>query len=120
MATFHIKRIYETPEPQDGKRILVDRLWPRGMKKERAKLDAWEKELAPSSDLRKSWGHDSSRFKDFACAYRAELDSRPEVETFLSSLHPDDTITLLYAAKDPQVNHAVVLRDYLAQQQEDL
>ena len=76
MATFGIKRIYEDPASEDGTRILVDRLWPRGISKERAALDGWHKELAPSPELRKWWGHDAARMDEFAAAYEAELDQR--------------------------------------------
>ncbi len=117
MATFGIKRIYEDPEPEDGTRILVDRLWPRGISKERAALAGWHKELAPSPELRKWWGHDPDRMDEFGAAYEAELDQRPVVDGFLAGLAPDERVTLLYAAKDPQVNHARILCDYLTRRQ---
>ena len=118
MATFGIKRIYEDPASEDGTRILVDRLWPRGISKERAALAGWHKELAPSPELRKWWGHDAARMDEFGAAYEAELDQRPEVDEFLARLAPDERVTLLYAAKDPRVNHARILCAYLTQRQQ--
>lgn len=108
-----IKRIYEEPAASDGFRVLVDRLWPRGMTKERAALDLWLKAVAPSPSLRKWFGHDPAKFAEFQARYVAELDANTAVEDLrcICAEHPD--VTLLYAAKDPQVNHALVLRDYL-------
>ena len=109
-----IKRIYDEPVPEDGYRILVDRLWPRGMRKERAALDMWMKDIAPSSELRRWFGHDPERFDDFAQRYRSELDvNKTAVEELARLLLEHRTITLLYAAKSPICNHAVVLRDYM-------
>ena len=108
-----IKRIYESPEAPDGYRVLVDRLWPRGMTKERAALDLWLKDVAPSPLLRKWFGHDPAKFAEFRMRYIAELDANAAVDNLrhICAEYPD--VTLLYAAKDPQVNHALVLRDYL-------
>lgn len=108
-----IKRIYEEPAASDGFRVLVDRLWPRGMTKERAALDLWLKAVSPSPSLRKWFGHDPEKFAEFQARYVAELDANTAVEDLrcICAEHPD--VTLLYAAKDPQVNHALVLRDYL-------
>ncbi|KAA8816760.1 DUF488 domain-containing protein [Bifidobacterium rousetti] len=109
-----IKRIYDGPDAQDGYRILVDRLWPRGMTKERATLDLWMKDIAPSTDLRKWFGHDPARFTDFANRYRAELDANEEtVDELRRIILTHGKVTLLYAAKDPDINHAAVLRDYM-------
>lgn len=109
-----IKRVYDEPDSQDGYRILVDRLWPRGMTKERAALDLWMKGIAPSTDLRKWFGHDPARFTDFANRYRAELDANEEtVDELRRIILTHGKVTLLYAAKDPDVNHAAVLRDYM-------
>ncbi|TPF87485.1 hypothetical protein BW13_00005 [Bifidobacterium sp. UTCIF-37] len=109
-----IKRVYDEPDSQDGYRILVDRLWPRGMTKERAALDLWMKGIAPSNDLRKWFGHDPARFTDFANRYRAELDANEEtVDELRRIILTHGKVTLLYAAKDPDVNHAAVLRDYM-------
>ncbi len=123
-----IKRIYESPEAPDGYRVLVDRLWPRGMTKERAALDLWMKDVmltsppgergrikdvAPSPQLRKWFGHDPARFAEFRAQYITELDANAAAEELLRICAEYPDVTLLYAAKDPQVNHALVLRDYL-------
>ena len=111
-----IKRIYAPPEPGDGKRILVDRLWPRGISKERAQLSDWMKDVAPSRELRQFFGHAPERMAAFAEAYRRELQAEAEkqacVKTLLA-LDREGPVTLLYAAKDPQINHAAVLLAYL-------
>ncbi len=111
---FKLKRVYEEPAHADGYRVLVDRLWPRGVSKAAAKLDLWLKEIAPSAELRTWFGHDPQKFAAFAEAYRAELDHNPAVET-LRAAAVQQTVTLLYAARDEQINHAVVLKDYLEQ-----
>ncbi|KAB7789032.1 DUF488 domain-containing protein [Bifidobacterium leontopitheci] len=114
-VNIRVKRIYDEPEPDDGCRILVDRLWPRGMSRERAALDLWLKDIAPSPELRKWFGHDPARFAEFAERYRAELDANVEtVDALREIITAHDTVTLLYAAKNPLVNHAVVLRGYMA------
>ncbi len=108
-----IKRVYDAPSKEDGFRVLIDRLWPRGISKEAARLDAWAKELAPSTALRKQFAHDPARFAEFTERYRAELADRQDaVKEFQASVI-GETLTLLYAAADPVHNHAVVLRDYL-------
>jgi uncharacterized protein YeaO (DUF488 family) len=107
-----IKRVYEKPSRTDGVRILVDRLWPRGLKKEDAALDHWAKDLAPSSELRKWFDHKPKRFEEFARRYRDELKHNPAVET-AHSYAKHGHVTLLYAAHDPACNQAVVLADYL-------
>ncbi len=108
-----MKRVYEAPGDEDGFRVLVDRLWPRGLRKEAARLDAWAKDLAPSSELRRWFAHDPAKFIEFTARYRRELAGhRGAIEQLLSAA-TDDTLTLLYAAKDPVHNHAVVLRAYL-------
>ncbi|MBW3087437.1 DUF488 domain-containing protein [Bifidobacterium sp. 82T24] len=110
-----VKRIYDEPEPDDGYRILVDRLWPRGMSRQRAALDLWMKDIAPSSELRTWFGHDPARFSEFSQRYREELDANAEaVASLLDIILTHETVTLLYAAKNPLINHAVVLRDYMA------
>lgn len=114
MVNVSIKRIYDEPSPQDGYRILVDRLWPRGVSKERAALDLWMKAIAPSPELRRWFGHDPERFDEFAEQYRRELDANTEAVDELKRVCSEhDAVTLLYAAKDPIVNHAAVLREYL-------
>ncbi|MFB6084857.1 DUF488 domain-containing protein [Haloarcula rubripromontorii] len=107
------KRIYEDPDPEDGTRVLVDRLWPRGVSKEEAQLDDWMQEVAPSDDLREWFDHDSDRWDEFSERYRDELDDRAEqVDRLLESAR-SGTLTLLYAAADEEHNNAVVLADYL-------
>lgn len=114
MDNISIKRIYDEPSPQDGYRILVDRLWPRGVSKERAALDLWMKAIAPSPELRRWFGHDPERFDEFAEQYRRELDANTEAVDELESVCSEQgDVTLLYAAKDPIINHAEVLREYL-------
>lgn len=111
-----IKRIYEEPREDDGLRLLVDRLWPRGISKERARLDGWLKELAPSSRLRTEFGHKAERFEAFTALYRAELDASPGAQAAAQGVlrqSREGTVTLLYGAKDPKINHAVVLKAYL-------
>ncbi|QYN61339.1 DUF488 family protein [Bifidobacterium asteroides] len=115
MGQVDIKRIYEQAADEDGVRILVDRLWPRGVSKERAALSGWLKDVAPSPDLRRWWHHDPDRFEDFARRYCIELDDNPALEDLLSIAREHDRTTLVYAAKDPAVNHALILRDYVRQ-----
>lgn len=116
MPVFAIKRIHEAPEPTDGRRVLVDRLWPRGVSKDRATLDDWQKDLAPSVELRQWFNHEPARFKEFAAHYLNELRANRAVDVFLAAVHGQHT-TLLYAAKDPAINHAVVLARYLNRRQ---
>ncbi|MGI6361554.1 MAG: DUF488 domain-containing protein [Bacillota bacterium] len=111
-----IRRIYDPILESDGMRFLVDRLWPRGISKKGAHLDGWLKELAPSVDLRIWFGHKAENFEQFAALYRAELDGNAEAKAtgrriILQS--KQNMVTLLYGAKDPQINHAVILKDYL-------
>ncbi len=107
-----IQRVYDH-EPREGAVFLVDRLWPRGVRKDELKLDGWVKDAAPSTELRQWFGHRSERFAEFARRYRAELDAHPEVLQPLRDAAARGPVTLLYAAKDPVHNQAVVLRDYL-------
>ncbi len=112
-----IKRVYDPPEPEDGKRVLVDRLWPRGLSKQAAALDAWFKHLAPSDALRHDFGHDPAKWPEFRERYREELaglaeEGRREVDE-LAALIRAGTVTLCFAAHDPQRNNAVVLGEYL-------
>lgn len=108
-----IKRAYEPAEPSDGYRVLVDRIWPRGVSKEDARLDEWARELAPSSELRKWFGHDPQRFAEFRRRYLAEL--RPEREQLaeLRRRARRETVTLVYGARDAEHNDAVVLAELL-------
>jgi uncharacterized protein YeaO (DUF488 family) len=107
-----IKRVYDAPAETDGVRVLVDRLWPRGMTKERAAIDIWAKDIAPSPDLRKWFDHEPERFEPFAEAYRKELAASPAPAALLAELRGRHA-TLLYGAHDPAINHAVVLAAYL-------
>lgn len=111
-----IKRIYEPAQDGDGVRVLVDRLWPRGISKDKANLDEWAKELAPSTELREWFGHRPERFDEFSARYKAELDANPPAQKDLEEIlekSKGSMVTLLYGAKDPQINQAVVLKEYL-------
>lgn len=108
-----LKRIYEQPEDQDGKRILVDRLWPRGISKEKARVDLWLKDIAPSAELRKWFGHDPAKWAEFQKRYREELKSEREALAILKKEAAKGAFTLLYGAKDEKYNQAVVLQKVL-------
>lgn len=110
--TFQIKRIYEPATRSDGIRVLVDRLWPRGMKKSNAHIDHWMKDVAPSPALRVWFGHEPERFAEFKKRYVEELAGNPELAE-LRKLGKGGLVTLLYGARDPEVNHAVVLQSVL-------
>jgi uncharacterized protein YeaO (DUF488 family) len=107
------RRVYETPEPSDGTRFLVERLWPRGMKKEALKLDGWLKEVAPSAELRRWFGHDPAKWKEFRRRYFTELDQHPEAWQPIQEAARRGTVTLLYSARDTAHNSAVALKAYL-------
>ncbi len=109
-----LKRIYEEPSPEDGLRVLVDRLWPRGVRRDRAAVDLWPRDLAPSPELREWFGHDPERFAEFRHRYLAELDARTEALAELAERSAGGPLTLLFAARDRQHNHAVVLAEALA------
>jgi len=113
MTSWRIKRIYEEPAGTDGYRALVDRLWPRGISKETAHLDEWCKDVAPSTEARRDFGHDPSRFEEFRDRYRAELKASGAAEVLVERLADQPVVTLLYAAHDPRFNHAVVLQEVL-------
>ena len=110
---FRIKRIYAPPAADDGRRILVDRLWPRGLTKDGARLDEWLKEIAPSDELRKSFCHDPARWEEFRKRYRDELQGHGELVERLRDEARKGTVTLLFAAKDEEYNNAVVLAEML-------
>lgn len=114
MGALRIKRVYVPPAPDDGSRILVDRLWPRGVAKKATDLDLWLKEIAPSTALREWFGHDPARFAEFRQKYREELDGNPEPVARIAALAKNGDVTLLYAARNPRMNHAAVLAEYLA------
>jgi uncharacterized protein YeaO (DUF488 family) len=108
-----LKRVYERPGIGDGVRILVDRLWPRGLSRQEASADFWLKDAAPSAVLRRWYGHDPRRWKRFAKKYRAELSQEPEVLELLDDLRRRAPVTLLFGARDAAHSHAVVLREVL-------
>lgn len=111
-----IKRIYDFFQESDGTRLLVDRLWPRGISKENAHLDGWVKILAPSPQLRIWFAHRAENFEKFAELYRAELDTDAEAQAAARQVilqSKENMVTLLYGAKDPQINHAIILKKYL-------
>jgi uncharacterized protein YeaO (DUF488 family) len=111
-GTVRVARIYDEPTSGDGRRILVDRLWPRGVSKDRAKLDDWCKEIAPSTELRRWYGHDPERFEEFSARYRAELSEGEQGEA-LSRIAGDarnGVVTLLTATKVPEISEAVVIK----------
>lgn len=111
------KRVYDTPDPGDGMRVLVDRLWPRGLSKERARVDVWLKDVAPSRELRAWFGHDPVKFEEFRRRYEAELATEPARSALaeLRELARKQHVTLVFAAHDTEHCNAVVLRELLAQ-----
>jgi len=108
-----LKRAYEPAEPSDGRRVLIDRLWPRGVSRSQAHLDAWEKDLAPSPELREWFAHDPLRFAEFGRRYEAELRSQRKLLSALRSRAQRGTLTLVYGARDTEHNGAVVLAGVL-------
>lgn len=117
-----LKRVYDPPETADGERLLVDRLWPRGLRKEVAQLNGWLKDLAPSSELRSWFAHDPQRWPEFQARYQAELRT-PEKESLIRDLAQKarfGRVTLLFAARDPERNNAVVLKGVIEQVQQDM
>lgn len=108
-----IKRAYEQPDPADGKRVLVERLWPRGVTKEKAALDDWLKEIAPSPELRRWYSHEVARWDEFCTRYRAELETHADLVDSLREDARQGPLTLIYAAHDQEHNSALVLRDVL-------
>ena len=111
-----VKRVYDPACEADGFRVLVDRLWPRGVSKERAALDAWAKSIAPSDDLRRFFGHVPERYPEFARRYRAELAANPAFPEFLDALAGHPVVTLLFGARDTEHNEAVVLSGVVTDQ----
>jgi uncharacterized protein YeaO (DUF488 family) len=108
-----LKRVYDEAAKDDGFRVLVDRLWPRGVSKDRARLDLWAKDVAPSPDLRVAFHHDGMSWPDFEKAYRAELAANPAVDALRHELATHPVVTLLYGSHDEEHNGAVLLRDEL-------
>ncbi|WP_143735927.1 DUF488 domain-containing protein [Methyloprofundus sedimenti] len=118
---FRIKRVYELPDKQDGQRILVDRLWPRGLTKEKARVDLWLKDIAPSTELRKWFDHDPDRWHEFKARYLDELKGNQQQIQLLKQELDKGFVTLVYAAKDERYNQAVVIQenDWLFRQREE-
>ena len=108
-----IKRVYETPSKEDGKRILVDRLWPRGLTREKANIDLWLKDIAPTTELRKWFGHDPYKWKEFKKRYHLELKNNKEEVLILKEQFGQKVVTLVYGAKDEEHNEALVLKKWL-------
>jgi uncharacterized protein YeaO (DUF488 family) len=111
-----LKRAYEPASTSDGYRVLIDRLWPRGVSKEKAQIDLWLKEIAPSTELRKWFDHDPAKWKEFCRRYQKELEENPEVVGQLRECLQKGPVTLIYGAKDTEHNDAVALAEYLSQQ----
>ncbi len=111
-----LKRAYDTPDARDGFRILVDRLWPRGVTKGDARIDLWCKEIAPSPELRTWFGHDPDKFAEFRRRYRLELAANPHAVSTIRAHLERGAVTLVYGARDPDHNHAVVLAEFLGAQ----
>lgn len=109
----HLKRVYDEPSKMDGLRILVDRLWPRGLTKERAAVDLWLKDVAPSTELRKWFGHDPAKWKEFQTRYRKELRESKNALDLLKEKCKEGIVTLVYGARDKEHNEALVLKTIL-------
>ena len=108
-----IKRIYDTPTPDDGIRILVDRLWPRGLSKEKAKVDLWLKEIAPSNELRKWYAHDPKKWTEFRKTYFNDLDTKRELVKQIVQKMKEGDVALLYSSKEEKLNNAAALKEYI-------
>lgn len=111
--TIRIKRVYEAPEAADGRRILVDRLWPRGLSKEKAKVDIWAKGVAPSTELRRWYGHDPDKWTEFKSRYAAELDANPDQVAELRDEVRKGEVTFVYSSKETDLNNARALKEYI-------
>jgi uncharacterized protein YeaO (DUF488 family) len=112
----NVKRIYDKPEKADGFRILVDRLWPRGLSKQKARVDEWLKDIAPSDDLRKWFSHDLKKWETFKKCYFEELENKSDIIQAIIKKVEEGPVTLLYAAKEEKLNNAVALKEYLKTQ----
>jgi len=108
-----VKRVYERPGKDDGRRILVDRLWPRGLTRDKASVDLWLKDIAPCTELRKWFGHDPGRWEEFRKRYLAELKGNSEPIRILQQEMARNTVTLVYGANDEEHNQAIIIREYL-------
>jgi uncharacterized protein YeaO (DUF488 family) len=111
--SLHLKRAYDTPSSDDGFRILVDRLWPRGLTKEKAAIDLWLREIAPSHELRKWFHHEPDKWPEFRERYIAELSGKPELIAEIADRAQAGVVTLVFSARDEEHNQAVVLREYI-------
>ena len=110
-----IKRIYDEPAKDDGKRVLVDRLWPRGISKDRAKIDLWAKDIAPSHELRKWFNHEPDKWIEFKEKYFSQLDSNPEALIPITELIRTNTVTFIFSSKETKLNNAASLKQYFEQ-----
>ena len=108
-----LRRVYERADPADGFRVLVDRIWPRGLKKEQAAIDLWLKEVAPSPELRKWFGHDPEKWDEFRRRYARELDGKPDAVRLLQEKSRRGTLTLVFGARDAEHSNAAALKGYL-------
>lgn len=113
--TIKLKRVYEEPSPDDGYRILTERLWPRGVSKERAKLDQWMKGVSSSPDLRKWFSHDHDKWDEFKDRYRKELFGSEAIQELIDIIQTQDTVTFVFASRDEDHNSTVVLKDFIEQ-----
>lgn len=113
MGRLNLKRAYDPPSRSDGSRVLVDRLWPRGIGKEELRIDLWAKDLAPSAGLRKWFGHDPAKWKEFTRRYHAELGQNPDAIGPVLALMRQGDVTLVFAAKDAEISNAAALKQYL-------
>ena len=112
----HVKRVYEKTEESDGARILVDRLWPRGLSREKANIHYWAKNIAPSTDLRKWYNHDPAKWEEFINRYSSELNKNPDViSEFRTYIQNTDVVTLLFSSREMKLNNAVALKEYFDQ-----
>jgi uncharacterized protein YeaO (DUF488 family) len=119
LMAIHLKRAYEVPATDDGCRVLVDRLWPRGVSKDSARIDLWLKEIAPSTELRKWFAHDPKKWTGFRTRYFRELDAHPDAVEQLRELVRKGPVTLVFGAKDQEHNDAVALKEYLEAHSEE-
>ena len=117
-ADIRLRRVYDDPHPEDGRRVFVDRLWPRGVPKSAFRFDEWGKAVAPTTELRRWFRHDPARWDEFVVRYRVELEENPAVEPLLAAARAGP-LTLVYAARDPEHNHARILKDFLEERLHD-
>lgn len=117
MKTIQLKRVYESYQESDGFRILVDRLWPRGIQKENAHIDLWLKDIAPSNELRKWFGHEVDKWDDFLKKYTGEINNNPEAaKQLLAAIQGQEKVTILFGAKDEEHNQALVIKKWIDKQ----